>query len=202
MSVLIFLLLLGPWSGLSFASMDWCSLSVRVLSPGGQALQTYVTVREQNGRSIERESSAAGDARFCDLGILPVSVEVGLPGCNQVLVRDVPLLAGEMYQLVVTYDIEPCVQGKRAPPPTPVCEILFRVTDPMENWINGAEVVINETKWEPLRTDKAGRALLMISLGQRLTGMIRAGGYATKRFSLNCTREKSAQELLLKLGRE
>lgn len=202
LALLLWTALLGPGLSQHAASTDWCSLSVRVLSPSGQRPGTYVTVREQNGRTIEKEVQPPEDIRFCDLGILPVSVEVGLPGCNQVLVRDVPLMAGEMYLLTVTYDIEPCVAGKKAPPPVPLCETLLRVTGPEGSWIVGAEVAFDDVTYMPSRTDVSGRLLVVLSLSQRLSGVVRASGLSPRRFELTCTRDSQRQEQLLRLNRQ
>ena len=61
------------------SAQNKCSLVVRVLSPNGQRIEVPVSVQEKNG-NIEQKDQEGGDVRFCDLGILPVTVIVGKDG--------------------------------------------------------------------------------------------------------------------------
>jgi hypothetical protein len=104
-----------------------CSLSVRVLAPDGRRPEASVSVREASGRVTDKEQED-GDVQFCDLGIAPVTVKVGGDGlCNQVTIHNVPISWDHPYRLTVTYDPEACDEHHRAPPPVPICEVLFRV---------------------------------------------------------------------------
>lgn len=74
------LLVLGA---LSTHAQDKCSLVVRAVAPDGRRVEAPISVTEMSGRTEDRDPSEE-DARFCDLGILPVTVNVGGEGsCNQ-----------------------------------------------------------------------------------------------------------------------
>ncbi len=112
----------------AMSAQDRCSLVIRVLAPDGLRPEVTITVRERNGRT-EQKDQEDKDVRFCDLGILPVEVKVGSDGmCNAVTVRNVPVSLDDTFLLNVTYDPVPCME-KPAPPPVPICQVLFRVSD-------------------------------------------------------------------------
>jgi hypothetical protein len=179
---------------------EYCSLVVRVLSPDGRRVEALVSVEEGNGRVIERDPTSE-DVKFCDLGIAPVTVKVGADGtCNQVVVRDVPLTWQEQHLLTVTYDLEPCLEDL-PPPPVPVCQVLFRVSDVNGRWLNKASIHFQQPRLSPRETDREGRALLVLKLGDRVTGSISSGGYVAKPFSLSCSRSKPVREEPIKLER-
>jgi hypothetical protein len=96
LSVLLGCIVLGASA---ISAQDTCSLAVRVLSPDGHRFEVSVTVREKNGRTIEKDEEDK-DVYFCDLGILPVEVKVGSDGmCSQTTIRDVPVFADRTYLL-------------------------------------------------------------------------------------------------------
>src|SRR5580704_15981473 len=79
------------------SAQERCSLIVRVVSPDGRRPEVPISVREKGGRVEEKEQEDT-DVRFCDLGILPVTVTVGSSGlCNQVTVHNVPVAIEETY---------------------------------------------------------------------------------------------------------
>lgn len=119
-----------------------------------------VSVEETSGRKIGKDPTAE-DVEFCDLGIAPVTVKVGANGtCNQIVIRDVPLNWQERYLLTVTYDLEPCLEDS-PPPPVPICNVLFRVSDRNGNWLEKASVQFSRSELATRQTDKAGRAFLV-----------------------------------------
>ena len=143
---------------LSAHAQDTCSLDVGAVAPDGRRVEAPISVTEMSGRTEDRDSSQE-DARFCDLGILPVTVNVGSEGlCNQVTVRNVPVDPEATYLLQVTYDPLAC-RERPAPPPIPICTILFRVADRTGKWIPGAEIAVANPGADHLVTDKFGRAL-------------------------------------------
>ena len=180
-----------------FGADSYCSLSVRVLSPDGRRPRVPVSVEDSNGRVLDREQ-ASGNVRFCDLGIRPVTVTVGLPGCNQVVVKDVPLTWKNPYLLTVTYDGSPCFRDY-PPPPVPTCQILFRVSDVAGKWIQGATVQFDPGGPAQRATDDAGRAFVTSRLDQQIGGMVSATGYLPQPFSLTCRRGERIQEEVIKL---
>ena len=194
------LLVLGSLHGIAVA--DYCSLAVRVLSPEQRRpVDVLVSVREKSGRVVEKETTTE-DVRFCGLGITPVTVTVGGDTCNQVVVRDVPLEWNEQYLLTVTYDPEPCMP-ERPPAPVPVCQVLFRVSDSKGNWIEKASIHFQGSSGlPPMETDSAGRALGVLKLGDKITGAVDSRGYASKPFSVSCSRSDPVREQSIKLERQ
>jgi hypothetical protein len=102
---------------------EYCSLRIGVVTPDGKHPEAQVQVREKNGRRIEKEQAPGHDLAFCDLGILPVTVIVGLKDC-EVVVSDVYLRWGKPYTLKVVYDEENCMDD-RPKPPKPLCQTLW-----------------------------------------------------------------------------
>lgn len=182
------------------AAADYCSLAVRVVSPDNRRpVEVPVSVREKSGRVVEKET-AKEDLKFCDLGISPVTVTIGNDSCNQVTVRDVPLEWNEQYLLTVTYDPEPCMP-ERPPAPVPVCQVLFRVSDSKGNWVERASIHFQGAGLMPMETDSAGRALRVLKVGDRVSGVVDARGYASKTFSVSCSRSEPVREESVKLER-
>jgi hypothetical protein len=176
---------------------DFCSLIVKVTAPDGRRPVALVSVIEQSGRKLQ-EFQRTNDTKFCDLGILPVTVKVGTDqSCNQVVVNNVPLRWGEPYHLYVTY--EPC--GEEASLlPTAECDVLFRVTDIAGKWIEGATVQL-EPSGIKADTDAFGRAFVGTKLGD-IRSTITARGYSEQSFKTKCDPEKAAepQEAWIKMS--
>lgn len=184
----LLLVLVFAWvTAAAGAEGSYCSLSVHVVSPDGRTLEfARVRVEERNGRTVEKVQRG-GPANFCDLGILPVTVTVGLEGaCNQTIVRNVPLEWGEPYLLKITGDQKPCLR-EGPPPPVPLCEVLFRVADSDENWVSGATIDVRAPSATLLTTDASGRAHFIVKRGTEVSGTIRAAGHRAARFDLPCT---------------
>src|SRR5271165_4175820 len=105
------------WVFIAFArgASDYCSLVVEVVAPDGKRPISLVTVTEQNGRKLE-QLQRGQDVRFCDLGILPVTVKVGGDDtCNQVVVNEVPMFWQKTYHSKITYDPRPCLEDTAHP---------------------------------------------------------------------------------------
>ena len=153
-----------------------------------------VSVIEKNGRREEKSQDTSGDVQFCDLGILPVTVVVGQKGCNQIVVKDVPLSWRQPYTLHVTWDWEPC-QKDAVPPPKPLCQVLFRIADSDGKWIKKAAVTLREPALPQLRTDSAGRVFFIVGLNDRVRGTVGAPGYVLKKFSFACTEFPGHEEI-------
>lgn len=183
-------------SGVASASPK-CSLRVRVVSPDGRRPEAPISVRERDGHVTEKDQEE-GDVSFCDLGILPVDVTVGSDGmCNQVTVRDVPISLERSYVLQVTYDPDACTE--RIPPPVPVCDVLFRVSDTNGDWLPGATVALKRQNGPEKHTDEYGRAELVIRLGETISGSVGHQGFQSAPFSLSCTRSGPRQEKRISL---
>jgi hypothetical protein len=182
------------------AAQDYCSLKVRVLTPAGQRLEVPVTVYEGNGRKIDKDQELTKDVEFCDLGISPVKVVVGLKGCNEIVINDVPLSWKEPYTLKVTYDYKPC-ERELPLPPVPLCEVLFRVRDTDGKWIDKAKINVDEPHKSQLQTDGAGRGHVLVKVKQPLRGSVNASGYVAENFSVECS-ESGTQEKMLTLSKK
>ena len=181
------------------SAQNHCPLAVRVLSPDGQRFEVPITVREQSGRVVEEDQNLE-DVRFCDLGILPVDVKVGSDGmCSQVTIHDVPVSLEKTYLLKVTYDPTAC--RETAPPPVPVCSILFRVSDRNANWIPGATLSISGPNSSQLKTDLYGRAQFVARVGARVQGLANADGFQRAKFAFQCTKSQPLHEENIRLTR-
>lgn len=177
---------------------DYCPLVVRVLSPDGRRVEALVSVEEKGGHVVEKDPTLE-DVRFCDLGIAPVTVKIGADGtCNQVVVRDVPLLWQEQYLLKVTYDLGPCLDDLPHPP-VPVCHVLFRVSGVNGSWVNKASIRFQQPQLSARETDSAGRALLVLKSGDRVEGTVSSSEYTSKPFELSCSPSEPVREERIKL---
>lgn len=126
---------------------------------------------------------------------------VGNGSCNQLVVRDVPIKWKENHLLTVTYDPEPCMP-ERPPALVPVCEVLFRVSHTKGDWIEKASIQFQASGVAPLEADSAGRALRVLKAGDRITGTVVSRGYASKPFSVSCSRSEPVLEESIKLERQ
>jgi hypothetical protein len=164
---------------------DYCSLTVRVLSPDGRRPGASVSVKEENGRVKEQEADQeSGDVRFCDLGGVPVTVTVGNDECNQVIVRGVPVSWNDPYLLTVTYDPEPCLR-ELPRGPIPICRVIFRVADGGGKWVDGATINLPNQNLKQLTTDRFGRASIPVKLRDDVRGSVNKGADSVD-FSFRC----------------
>ena len=165
---------------------EYCSLTIRVEAPdGAEENGALVQIAEEGGRVIQ-EHYKLGGLRFCDLGILPVTVTIGPEGsCNQVTVRNVTIRWDKIFDLKVTYDPRPC-QLTPAPPPSPICEILFRVTDG-SGWVAGPTLRITSPSPATVIGDRFGRVRVVAKVGTEVNGSLAATGYAQQEVSVSCT---------------
>jgi hypothetical protein len=169
---------------------SYCSLRVKVVTRDGGLVAAQVFVEESDGHKEYRLLRGKGDeAAFCDLGILPATVKVGVDGdCGQVIVRNVALAWQRESVLKVTYDRRDCPTDAIGPP-TPVCLILFRLTGPGSQPVRGAQIrIVGGAKPADLTTDQYGRAAHFADLGATVRGAIEApGGGPAETFSFACT---------------
>jgi hypothetical protein len=161
-------------------------LAVRALSPDGRRPQAFISVREKNGRVTELEQTDR-DVRFCGLGILSVDVTVGQEGCNQVVVRDVPISPEQTFLLNITYDVEPCLYSDVPLPPKPICDVMLRVSGPGDKWLSSVPISVTKPITSRLVTDRFGRAFLTVATSNKIAGSISLQGYDRKEFSFSCT---------------
>jgi len=179
-TIVSFVLVLGLSTNL-FAK-DHCSLVVKAVDSEGREVEADVVVTERDGRRIERENRPGG-VKFCDLGITPITVTVGSPECNQVVVRNVPLRWGETRIVSVIYDDRPCLVD---PPPVAACQFLFRFIDTQHNFVKGVSLKTQTPYEEVHKADDFGRLLMKIPAGQQLLGMAAANGYGPAEVRVPC----------------
>ncbi len=189
------------------AAQNVCSLTVRALAPDGRRGRFWVTVKEENGHK-EEKMQGNEDVQFCDLGILPVTVTVGNAGtCNQVTIHDVPVSWERPYLLKVTYDPQACDIWEQVPPPVPLCELLFRVSDAKGNWLSGASLKLSNPRpgtvklVGKLETDRYGRAHLIAARGDSVVGSVSANGFRSEEFDFVCSEKWQEHSLRLERGK-
>ena len=173
----------------SLWAQDFCPLVVKVVLPDGteEKRPKPVTVEEENGRKIERRYTAGG-VRFCDLGIKAVTLTVGFPGCNQVIVRNVPLKWYRTMTSTVISDGESCSIAY-ARPFQLECELLFRFVDSQQRPLPGASLELQKPFERNLAADEFGRAYVRVRFRQELSGTAVASGFKPVPLRLTCTNE-------------
>ncbi len=193
-TVALILLLFAAATGA--VAQTYCSLVVKIVDPNGREVpEAAVSLSEENGRIVKAENQRGG-VRFCDLGLLPVTITVGSPSCNQVTVRNVPLQWGSTKTIKIIYDAAPCLRDL---PPVAACKILFRFSDDRGKWISGVVLDPPVSTADPSRSDDSGRILVRIAAGTELRAMTKRDGYAPEDLHLTCTRDLMIAERPLKL---
>jgi hypothetical protein len=160
-----------------------CSLLVQVRDPPGNPLSAEVTVLERDGRKSVAKA-ANGEAQFCDLGINPVSISVGDPGCSQVVVRT-PIEWEQTKTVKVVYDGGPCDDER---PPLPTCKILFRVFGQDGAALTHAFITLSPPAALTTQhaADSFGRILVYVPAGQRWVGLAAAPGLREQPLDISC----------------
>jgi len=161
---------------------DHCSLQVTVTDPAGKPVTARVLVEEKNGWRVELPAQPV-PAKFCGLGITAVTVTVGDLGCDQVVVRNVPLEWDETTNLSVVYDEAPC-RGEA--PPVAACTFLLRFVSGGHEPAGGAWFQQHKPFSESHQADEFGRILIRIPAGQDLLGLASASGFKPTQVSISC----------------
>ena len=176
------------------AGGEYCSLVVKVETPlGGSASgipglsafpETRVVVEESNGWRTEG-ATVGGIARYCGLGVQAVTAIVGSSPCNQVTVRNIPLMWNVMRTITVVYDPAPC---QYEPMPRFGCAILLRFVDAEHRPVRAAEFAIDGATRALNFGDEYGRLMVAVRFGTDLLGQVAAKGYHPARVSATCAR--------------
>jgi hypothetical protein len=175
----------------------YCSLTVKVESPSGKAVDVRVVIEEENGWKTEGMTKL-GVAEFCGLGIRPVSVTVGPAGCSQVVVRKVPIDWNQPRRISVLYDQGSCNVDT---PPVAACALLLRFIDSNRVPINTATLSELKPFARSHSADDYGRILVRIADGQELSGEVLAKGYKPVQISIPCTTLNQRLEQMVVLER-
>jgi hypothetical protein len=190
------LIITVPGRGAAQLAEGHCSLVVELRGPDNRPVSEEVTVTEWDGRKTSLKA-ANGEARFCDLGIRPVTISVGDAGCSQVVVRT-PVDWEETKTVRIVYDELPCSQET---PPLPTCKLLFRLLDEGGRPVLGAAVRFSAGRpgSRDYVADKFGRILINLPFGERLTGFVTVPGFRSKQVDIPCSPENRRSERKLVL---
>lgn len=116
----------------------YCSLHVFV-DNRRPAESFSILVEEPNGLSA-KASTKGGLVKFCNLGLGPIVVTVGDPGCSQVVVRNVQLFWKVTIPLRIIYEDAGCYAGA----PGVGCSFLYRFVDSRHGPIPSVSLVSDE----------------------------------------------------------
>ncbi len=183
--------LMMAWT--SGAAAEFCSLIVRVTELGGAGVSDVpVTIQETGGR-IESAVAESGEARFCDLGVLPVTVTVGsVSSCDQTVVHNVILAWGLTRMLKVVYDRAPCrVDG---PPPILPCETLLRFVDENSKWVSNVGFNPQLPHGGDPRSDVYGRVMVLLAKHESFRGLAEKPGYKPEIIAIDCSAPMGERE--------
>jgi hypothetical protein len=182
------------------AGQDFCPLVVHVMDPGGKLVSGVpVKVEEKSGRAVS-STVEKGEVRFCDLGVLHVTVSVGFPsGCNYTVVQNVPLVWSLTRKLDITYDEGVCrVDG---PPPILLCAVLFRFADENGKWLPGVGFAPPVSRFPGLRSDSYGRSMVRAADGEEVHTSTDKPGYLPQVIQFKCSNNLSQAEQVITLQR-
>jgi hypothetical protein len=175
------------------AGQDQCPLLVRVMNPAGNLLSGVpVTVEEKDGRA-ESGVTNNGQVRFCDLGVLHVTVGIGSQyGCSYTKVQNVPLAWGITRTLSVIFDDMACRVDE--PPPILLCAVLFRFKDDAGKWIPGVTFKPSLQRLPNAESDSYGRIMVRMANGEDLKVEAVKQGYLSEPINLHCSRNLLLRE--------
>jgi hypothetical protein len=174
---------------------DYCSLAVNVIDPSGREVNTRISVREQDGNVTEHEN-VQGGAKFCNLGITPVTVTVGSPSCNQTIVRNVPVSWGTERRVTVLYDRSPCMIDE---PPVAACQFLLRFVDAAGEPMIGVRFEMQKPEKQSLKGDRFGRVLVRIPASQEMHGVATHRAFLPAEVTLPCVAQNQILERYVRL---
>jgi len=133
-----------------------CDLEVQVSDDQGHPIDTSVALREHDGRQSEK-ITASGTAKFCGLGLLPVTVEAGSGQCGRVTVRNVRLVWGKTTRIHIVMNPNMCPVET---PPQLTCAALIRVTGLDGQPAADASVEVSPPLRDRFFADEYGRVLI------------------------------------------
>jgi len=191
---LVFLLIvtLMPASG-----QEYCSLIVRILGPVVAAPGVLVKVESEKGESFSARTENSV-ARFCGLGVLPVTVSVGNPAdCNYTVVHNVLPTWGVAREIQVAFDQAAC--RDEGPAPILPCAILLRFTDEEGHPVGGVRLSSPVGRSAGPNSDAFGRAMIRLAIGEDLRTTAEKPGYRPEQVSLKCTNSLAGRERAITL---
>jgi hypothetical protein len=173
-----------------------CSLTIHLADSKGRPVNHYVTVVESGGRHIEKKHSPGG-ARFCDLGILPVKVEVRpiSASCTWTYSELLDVRWAEERSHTIIVPSDPC--ERHVAYPLNNCAVLFRIKDEDGKWLGGSRIVFTTPTQGNSTTDQYGRALLRVQTGAKVTGKVMAPDHHPAMFDFTCGKAIMEEEIEL-----
>jgi hypothetical protein len=175
---------------------DYCSLIVEVVNSNGQPVSGQtVEVFERDGRAVSAVTTN-GEARFCDLGVLPVTIRV-IAGYDQPSVENTLLSWMQTRKVRITYD-----DTRRRPVQDWLCSILLRFRDEEGKWIPDVALNPSLPKSPNLRSDSFGRAMLHLDYTEEVHVTSEHAGYVSEKIdTVKCTSFWPESERIVTLRR-
>lgn len=177
------LVLFGLWRPCLQGSDSYCSLVVQVLNQEFQEVEAKIAVHEKDG-TVHLAENVPGGRRFCSLGLSAVDIVVGSEACNQVTIKNVPMVYQATVRSRILYDRPACLVDP-PPEPGPQCKIMLRFYDTGKQPIQ-ADVRIKAPVSSSVKTDEEGRQLLIVPKGAALQAAVGARGFKEEQIRLEC----------------
>jgi hypothetical protein len=185
------------WLALSFLcffggqlfGQTYCSLIVQVqttaLGVDTTAVETTVAVEEEDGTRTEVET-LRGQARFCGLGLGPVTITVRYRSCSEIILKHVRPRWNAARQISIVYDLSDCVQPSL--PVVAACGPLLRFVRPNRSPVRGVSFKLTSPYPQTYLGDDYGRVFLRVltAFGSPLSGVASAHGYTTEEVRTTC----------------
>lgn len=178
------------------APQPTCSLTIHLVDTKGRPVHDYVTVVESGGRQTEKKHYPGG-IRFCDLGILPVRIEVRplSISCTWTFSQLVDVRWGQARSHTIIVPSDPCEH--RVAYPAKECTVLFRTKDEDGKWLAESRIVLSTPRRETLTTDAYGRVMLRVPTGSLVTSEVSAPGHRTLELKFTCDKPMAEREIEL-----
>jgi hypothetical protein len=174
-----------------------CQLKVFVVDDLQRDIDATIRVVEKSGRVHEAENDVGG-VEFCDLGILPVRVEVGRKeSCSFTTVDNVWLEYGEQAVLRVLRNIDHCnVTMPRIGPPR--CKVMIRVRG-AEDDVGLADFEVSSDSKSAHPFVSAGRVYLEVLLKLPVRIEVRKAGFVPAAVRADCGGSLERRELEIRM---
>lgn len=171
-----------------------CSLTIHLVDSHGRPVHDYVTIVEAGGRQIEKKHYPGG-VRFCDLGIMPVRIEVRplSISCTWRFSEVVDVNWGEERAHTIVVPSEPCKYP--VPNLSTKCALLFRIKDEDGKWLGESRIMLLTPSRRPLITDRYGRAFIQVPMRSLVTGEVSVQGHHPSKFNLTCDKPLTEREI-------
>lgn len=174
---------------------DFCSLTVHIEESLNS--QVPVTVEESDGR-METAYSIDGVARFCGLGISPVTIRVGRD-CAPVTVSGVRPVWGITRNVHVIYNDSQCREDRAMALGGPICSLLLRFRGDDKNGKPLAGVVVRPPapSYTELRSDQWGRIMVQMRKDEALHAIAEISDFVPESIDFVCRSFSEAERIVI-----